>query len=156
MLSKSLSPRSATAGLATPHTPDRELVALAATLACEALAKAQSRVQQGIALGWRNVPSSPARAVYDTGGDELAISFTRTRDGVHLAGRVVTVESATPELVVVTEDGVRRQFAVDVTDDAVYVNGLRLKKSDSEYEVVKVTKIGPPPPKKEKAEEKKQ
>ena len=37
-----------------------------------------------------------------------------------------------------------------------YVNGLRLKKSDSEYEVVKVTKIGPPPPKKEKAEEKKQ
>jgi hypothetical protein len=33
-----------------------------------------------------------------------------------------------------------------------YVSGLRLKKSDTEYEVVKITKFGPPAPKKPKAE----
>ena len=33
-----------------------------------------------------------------------------------------------------------------------YVNGLRLKKSETEYEVVKITKIGPAPEKKDAAE----
>ncbi len=33
-----------------------------------------------------------------------------------------------------------------------YVSGSRLKKSDTEYEVVKITKFGPPAPKKPKAE----
>lgn len=33
-----------------------------------------------------------------------------------------------------------------------YVGGLRLKKSDSEYEVVKITKFGPKAPKQPKAE----
>ncbi len=33
-----------------------------------------------------------------------------------------------------------------------FVNGLRLKKSDTEYEVVKITKIGPAPEKKAKVE----
>ena len=33
-----------------------------------------------------------------------------------------------------------------------YVSGLRLKKSDTEYEVVKISKFGPPAPKKPKAE----
>ena len=33
-----------------------------------------------------------------------------------------------------------------------YVSGSRIKKSETEYEVVKITKFGPPPPKKPKAE----
>ncbi len=35
-----------------------------------------------------------------------------------------------------------------------YVNGLRMKKSDTEYEVVKITKFGPAAPKEEKKAEK--
>ena len=77
--------------------------------------------------------------------DARAKTFTqKRRDGVE----VKHVVSATTEFVAPAkfED-------IKVGD---YVNGLRLKKSETEYEVVKITKIGPPEPKKEKDEKKPQ
>ena len=76
--------------------------------------------------------------------DTRAKTFTQKRkDGVEVK-HVVAATTA-------FENGAKFED-IKVGD---YVNGLRLKKSESEYEVVKVTKIGPPAPKKEKAEEKK-
>src|SRR4030095_14702597 len=80
--------------------------------------------------------------------DAKAKTFTqkRMRDGAEIK-HVVT---ATTEIK--NGDAAAKFEDIKVGD---YVNGLRLKKSDTEYEVVKITKIGPPAPKKDKAEEKK-
>jgi len=81
--------------------------------------------------------------------DEKAKTFTtkRKRDGAEIK-HVVT---ATTEIK--NGDAAAKFEDIKIGD---YVSGLRNKKSDTEYEVVKITKIGPPAPKKEKAEEKKQ
>jgi hypothetical protein len=80
--------------------------------------------------------------------DAKAKTFTMKRkDGVE----VKHVVTATTEIK--NGDAAAKFEDIKVGD---YVNGLRLKKSETEYEVVKITKIGPPPPKKEKVEEKKQ
>ena len=80
--------------------------------------------------------------------DAKAKSFTtkRKRDGAE----VKHVVTATTEIK--NGDAAAKFEDIKVGD---YVSGLRNKKSDTEYEVVKITKIGPPAPKDGKAEEKK-
>jgi hypothetical protein len=79
--------------------------------------------------------------------DAKAKTFTqKRRDGVE----VKHVVTATTEIK--NGDAAAKFEDIKVGD---YVNGLRLKKGVAEYEVVKITKIGPPAPKKEKTEEKK-
>jgi hypothetical protein len=81
--------------------------------------------------------------------DAKAKTFTqkRLKDGVE----VKHVVTATTEIK--NGDAAAKFEDIKVGD---YVNGLRLKKSDTEYEVVKITKIGPPEPKKVKEEKKPQ
>src|SRR5262245_27728620 len=78
--------------------------------------------------------------------DAKGKTFTQKRkDGVE----VKHIVTATTEIK--NGDAAAKFEDIKVGD---YVNGLRLKKSETEYEVVKITKIGPPPPKKEKEEKK--
>ena len=78
--------------------------------------------------------------------DAKAKTFTMKRkDGVE----VKHVVAATTEIK--NGDAAAKFEDIKVGD---YVSGLRNKKSDTEYEVVKITKIGPATPKKEKKEAK--
>ena len=77
--------------------------------------------------------------------DAAAKTFTMTRkDGVSIKHVVTaTTEIKNGEAAAKFED-------IKVGD---FVSGLRNKKSDTEYEVVKITKFGPAPAKKEKKKE---
>lgn len=79
--------------------------------------------------------------------DAKAKTFTlkRKKDGAE----VKHVVTATTEIK--NGDAAAKFEDIKVGD---YVSGLRNKKSDTEYEVVKITKIGPATPKKEKEEKK--
>jgi len=79
--------------------------------------------------------------------DAKAKTFTqKRRDGVE----VKHIVTATTEIR--NGDATGKFEDIKVGDQ---VNGLRLKKGETEYEVVKITKYGPPAPKAEKKEEKK-
>ncbi len=116
------------ADLAATPTVDLELSALVATLAVDALSKAKSPVQQGIPVGWRNVPSAPVTRSYDVDDEEVTVAFARTRTGVQLGDRAITLHTVDPDGVTLDVDGVRRRVAVAITDDAVYVDNVRLRR----------------------------
>jgi hypothetical protein len=79
--------------------------------------------------------------------DAKAKSFAMKRkDGVE----VKHIVTATTEIM---DEGAAAKFEDIKVGD--YVSGLRNKKSDTEYEVVKITKIGPATPRKEKKPEEK-
>ncbi|WP_200307193.1 acetyl/propionyl/methylcrotonyl-CoA carboxylase subunit alpha [Streptomyces adelaidensis] len=83
-----------------------------------ALADAHGRSRFG---GWRNLPSHPQTKRYAMSGEETEVHYRHTREGLTADG--VRVITATPTLVVLEADGVRRKF--DVTryaDDQIHVN----------------------------------
>jgi propionyl-CoA carboxylase alpha chain len=101
-------------GVATLAARDPAVVpvsALAGALAREAARRASATVQRAVPAGWRNLPSQPRRVSFVVDGDEVAVEYLRTRDG--LAGpQGVTLVSAEPELVVLEVAGVRQRFVV--------------------------------------------
>ncbi len=103
---------------ARPPQPPRS-AAVAAALAFASLAGLERTVQQGIPVGWRNVVSQPHRATFD--GD-VTVEWWGTRDGVAVEGFDVLV--ATPERVVLEDDGVRTAYDVAIAGDSVDVDSV--------------------------------
>jgi acetyl/propionyl-CoA carboxylase alpha subunit len=101
--------------------------ALAAALAERADRRQHAAVQPSIPAGWRNVPSQPLRTTFTHAGREVPVEYRLDRagaevsvDGVHLD---VEVRSATHTRVDLSVDGVRHHLEVELTADAVYVDG---------------------------------
>ena len=92
---------------------------VAAALALAAKAAAERTVQQGIPAGWRNVVSQPQRTTFD---DDTVVEWWGTRDGLAVEGFDVLV--ATPERVVLEDEGVRTAYDVAVVGDAVDVDSV--------------------------------
>ena len=98
--------------------------AVAAAIALAERAGAARTVQQGIPVGWRNVPSQPHRTEFDDG---TVVEWWRGRDGYVLDGdhSVVEVRLASPNHSSVTleTDGVRTTYDVTINGDDVDVDG---------------------------------
>ncbi|GAA2133886.1 acetyl/propionyl/methylcrotonyl-CoA carboxylase subunit alpha [Nocardioides bigeumensis] len=92
---------------------------VAAALALAARAGDERLVQQGIPVGWRNVPSQPQRTSFEGG---VVVEWWGTRDGFAVDG--LEVVSATPDRVVLEEDGVRTAYDVSIVGDAVDVDSV--------------------------------
>ncbi len=87
--------------------------ALAAALAQAAANRAAATVVPGLPGGWRNVPSQPQRKDFRGARGTHEVDYRLTRDG--LATGVVDgvgLVSAAPDRVVLTVDGLRREYAV--------------------------------------------
>jgi propionyl-CoA carboxylase alpha chain len=90
------------------------LSAIAAALAGAAHNRATATVLASVPSGWRNLAAGPQVKTYrDGGGTEYRVEYRHTRTGVHLPGdESVALISATPDHVVLAEDGVAWAFAV--------------------------------------------
>ena len=98
---------------------------MAAAIALAERAGAARTVQQGIPVGWRNVPSQPQRTEFDDG---TVVEWWRGRDGYVLEGDHSVVEvrardSLEPRSVTLETDGVRTTYDVTITGDEVDVDG---------------------------------
>ncbi|MFR0353297.1 acetyl/propionyl/methylcrotonyl-CoA carboxylase subunit alpha [Streptomyces sediminimaris] len=108
---------------------DRHLADLTAPapdpLAPLAAALADARTRGSRFGGFRNLPSQPQVKRYATAtGEEHEVRYRHTRAGLEADG--VRVVTATPGLVVLEADGVRRTFEVTRYGDQVYVGATVL------------------------------
>ena len=110
------------AALGASLVEDVRVHAVAAALAGSVRRREQARVQPGLPSGWRNVPSALQRV--QLGEVEVAYGFRRDRLVVEVDGAPVEVRlvSATPDLVDLEVDGVRRRVAVAYVDGTWYVD----------------------------------
>ncbi len=88
--------------------------ALVAALAGSARRRASAAVQRSVPAGWRNNPSQPATATYAGPDGDVTVSYRPAP---------VTVVSATPDTVVLVEDGVRVGYRVHAVGPMSYVDG---------------------------------
>ncbi len=88
--------------------------ALVAALAGSARRRATAPVQRTVPAGWRNNPSQPATATYTGPDGELTVTYRPAP---------VTVASATPDTVVLVDDGVRVAYRVHAVGETSYVDG---------------------------------
>jgi propionyl-CoA carboxylase alpha chain len=102
--------------LAAPLAGPAEVAtaALVAALAGSARRRATAPVQRTLPAGWRNNPSQPATATYAGPDGELTVTYRPAP---------VTVASATPDEVVLADDGVRLAYRVHAVGDKSYVDG---------------------------------
>jgi propionyl-CoA carboxylase alpha chain len=100
----------------------RRVHAIAAALAASVERRGTARVQPGLPAGWRNVPSSLERTSYD--GVEVAYAFRRSGLVVEVDGEPVDVRlvRATPAVVDLEVDGIRRHVQVHRVGDTSYVD----------------------------------
>jgi propionyl-CoA carboxylase alpha chain len=116
------------AQLGAPLLDDRgaRAHAAAAALALMASHRAEARVWSSLPSGWRNNPSQPQSVRLERRGDEVEVTYQLRRGGLGLAvdgePLAVTVHSATPSLVDISIDDVRRRYDVSVVDDLVDVD----------------------------------
>jgi propionyl-CoA carboxylase alpha chain len=83
--------------------------AIAAALALDAQARERAPVLRRIPSGWRNVPSQPQCAIFDS----QTVAYRLTRNGLAVEGRDdLVLVTARPDEVVLEVSGVRRRFAV--------------------------------------------
>jgi len=80
-----------------------------------------AKVQSRIPAGWRNVVSQAQVTTFLVGDDELEVRWYGGRRFTSADLPDVRVVDVGPELVVLEEDGVRREFAIGVTGDRVDV-----------------------------------
>ncbi|QDQ99000.1 acetyl/propionyl/methylcrotonyl-CoA carboxylase subunit alpha [Tomitella fengzijianii] len=92
---------------------DERVSALAAALAQAAANRASARVVPGLPSGWRNVASQHQRKDFRGAHGTHEVDYRLTRDGL-ATGFVdgVGLVSASPDQVVLTVDGLRREYAV--------------------------------------------
>ncbi|MFI6154404.1 acetyl/propionyl/methylcrotonyl-CoA carboxylase subunit alpha [Kitasatospora sp. NPDC051170] len=104
--------------LAARGAAGTERAALAAALAAAAARRTP------LPSGWRNLPSQPQLRRYRTvDGAELEVRYRHTRDGLHAESHPgVELVSATPEFVVLAENGLRRGYHLARHGDQVYVD----------------------------------
>jgi propionyl-CoA carboxylase alpha chain len=91
---------------------------VAAAIALSEQAGAARTVQQGVPVGWRNVPSQPQRTEFEDG---TVVEWWRGRDGYVLDDS--SVVAASPSSVTLETDGVRTTYDVTVHGDEVDVDG---------------------------------
>ena len=91
---------------------------VAAAIALAERAGAERTVQQGVPVGWRNVPSQPHRTEF---ADGTVVEWSRGRDGYVVDA--VTVVAASATSVTLEADGVRTTYDVSVGGDTVDVDG---------------------------------
>jgi propionyl-CoA carboxylase alpha chain len=114
------------------------LSALAAALAGSAANRAAATVLRDLPGGWRNVPSQPRRADFETAGAVQEVRYRLTRDGLAAEGYdEVELVAADPGEVVLACGGVRLRFAVARHAGRVYV--------DSPLGAVTLTPVDPLP-----------
>ena len=107
-------------GLAAPGPTisSRTATRVAAAIALAESAGAARTVQQGIPVGWRNVPSQPQRTEFDDG---TVVAWWRGRDGYVLDD--CSVVAASPSSVTLETEGVRTTYDVTIQGDQVHVDG---------------------------------
>ena len=88
--------------------------ALVAALGSSARRRATAPVQRSVPAGWRNNPSQPATATYTGPDGDVSVTYRPAP---------VTVASATPDAVVLVEDGVRVAYGVHAVGGTSYVDG---------------------------------
>jgi acetyl/propionyl-CoA carboxylase alpha subunit len=139
------------AGLGRPAAVVADRHAAAAALAGQAAHRAAARVLRSLPSGWRNVPSAPQRVSYAADDEEYAVSYRLhgagpgagaghgsvagsesaavaelAVNGEPLGARII-VHAASPEVVDVEVDGIRRAYSVhQVTEGSrtsVFVDG---------------------------------
>jgi propionyl-CoA carboxylase alpha chain len=100
--------------------------AVVAAIAVQAANRRDARVWARLPSGWRNNPSQPQSVVLERRGEETTVDYRFHRGGVEMTvdGEPfsVVVHSATPSLVDVSVDGVRRRVSVAVGGDVVDVD----------------------------------
>ncbi|MFE3293232.1 biotin carboxylase N-terminal domain-containing protein [Rhodococcus sp. NPDC059234] len=98
--------------------------ALAATLAQAVANRLAAPVNGALPSGWRNVSSQPLRKVYESASGTYEVDYRLTRSGELVTEFVpgAELESVTPEIVVLTVDGLRRRFDVARYGDQVCVD----------------------------------
>jgi propionyl-CoA carboxylase alpha chain len=107
---------------------DRVSHAVAAAIAVQASRRETARVLGALPSGWRNNPSQRQQvSLRPPGGESITVSYLFGRSGsVAVAADGsdvdVTLHSATPEVVDLTVDGVRRRCDVAIDNDAVDVD----------------------------------
>ena len=89
---------------------------VAAALALAEHRAAGRRVQRGIPVAWRNVPSQPQRTEFE----EVTVEWWGGRDGYTVDGFTVVV--ARPDRVTLEHDAVRASYDVAVAGDHVHVD----------------------------------
>ncbi|MDI9918382.1 biotin carboxylase N-terminal domain-containing protein [Rhodococcus sp. IEGM 1379] len=112
--------------LSTPlaDTDVEKLSALAAALADAAHNRASARVIGRLPSGWRNLPSQPQSKSYTTASGEYRIRYFLSRSGILSAEGfgAVSLVSASPNRVVLDQDGIRRTFDVAAYGTEVFVD----------------------------------
>ena len=91
---------------------------VAAAIALAERAGSQRTVQQGVPVGWRNVPSQPQRTELEDGS---VVEWWRGRDGYVVDD--FTVVTANPTSVTLERDGVRTTYDVTISGETVDVDG---------------------------------
>ncbi|MDL5160156.1 acetyl/propionyl/methylcrotonyl-CoA carboxylase subunit alpha [Actinomycetospora termitidis] len=114
--------------LVTPGPDDGERVrAVAAALARQAEHRAGATVLRDLPSGWRNVGGPPQTVAYAVGDRTLEVAYSFRRSGLDVAvdgaAHELRLVSATPELVVLDRDGVRRRYLVHRADAKTFVDG---------------------------------
>ncbi len=109
--------------------PFDPLHAVAAALAGQAARRAAAVVQRTIPSGWRNVATGLHRTRYLVGDREVEVGYAlgRAGDRIEVDGTAlvdVRVWQATPTLVDLTVEGVRRRFDVQLRGATAHVDGL--------------------------------
>jgi len=97
---------------------------VAAAIAFAERAGAARSVQQGVPVGWRNVPSQPQRAELvstSSTGASAVVEWWRGRDGYVVDDH--TVVAASPTSVTLEAGGVRTTYDVTIRGDDVDVDG---------------------------------
>ncbi|HET6817980.1 MAG TPA: biotin carboxylase N-terminal domain-containing protein [Mycobacteriales bacterium] len=107
----------------------RRVHALAAAMAVQAHNRATARVLAALPSGWRNNPSQSQRIALTDATGSVEVSYLMGRDGSVAAhvddGEVeLVVHDASPSLVDLTVDGVRRRCAVSRHGDQIDVDSV--------------------------------
>ncbi len=100
------------------RSPVTRPLAVAAALALAEHAGASRTVQQGVPVGWRNVPSQPQRTEFEDGA---VVEWWRGRDGYVVDG--IAVVAATHWSVTLESDSIRTTYDVAIRGDEVDVDG---------------------------------
>ena len=110
--------------------PSAEFCALAAAAAAAAVAagnRLEANVAASIPGGWRNVPSQPQLTSFTGPRGPVDIRYRWRRDGISFAGpdgqeSGLTVVSATPELVTLDAEWIRRRFTITRAGREIWVD----------------------------------
>ena len=131
------------AALTAPATGAAAAHALAAALARQARHRAEAPVLGTLPSGWRNVFSAPQRVTYTAAGEHYAVAYRVAGDTVRaeVNGRPVQalVRAASPDLVDLEIDGIRRVYRVHQVNAGTYVDA-----SDGSTALSEVPRFGDP------------